>query len=394
MNVERRKICIAIVFFFSCNLLFADDSVSVRIFATKIINTFIFSPAEGSYNIYGDGLLIADCDASGIFQLNIEKDSIHVKTFENDIGKFNTIKIVSKNSPSAFKIKCVTPISTVRMYDDQLLVSLSADKSQLVLVNTVGLESYIAGVVQSESGKSNNIEYYKLQAILCRTYLLAHLSRHVAEGYEVCDDVHCQAYLSRATEKNIMNAVVSTKGLVIVDNNLNLITAAFHSNCGGQTCNSEDVWAISTTYLKAVNDPFCTQKVHSNWEQTITYDEWKAYLKSKGKKDQDSTIGEASETLMIHQANGRSVNYVDGNLKIPFKTIRIDFKLKSAFFSIERKGNNIVFKGRGYGHGVGLCQEGAMEMSKQKYSYLDILHYYYKDVSVVDLRALNYFKQE
>ncbi len=388
------KRCIVAVLLLSSNLLFSDDSVSVRIFSTKIINTFIFSPAEGSYNVYGDGLLVGSCDASGIFQMNIDKDSIHLKTFENDIGKYASVKIISKSTPSAFKIKCVAPVSTVRVYDDDLQITLTADKSQFLLVNRVGLESYIAGVVQSESGKSNNLEYYKLQTILCRTYLLAQLNRHITESFEVCDDVHCQAYLSRATEKNIKSAVASTKGLVIVDNNLNLITAAFHSNCGGQTCNSEDVWAISTTYLKTVNDAFCNQKVHSVWEKTISYDEWKTYLKSKGIKDTDTTLDKTQGTFVILQGNNRAINYVDGNFKIPLKTIRADFKLKSAFFAIEQKGNNVIFKGRGYGHGVGLCQEGAMEMSKAKYSYLDILHYYYKDVSVVDLRALNYFKQE
>jgi stage II sporulation protein D len=381
------------LFFFISNSVFSDDSVSVRIFATKTINTFIFSPIEGSYRLYGDGKLIEECDASGIFQMNMDKDSIHIKTFENDIGNYATIKIVSNTAASAFKIKCVSPLTSVRTYDDNLQVTLSPDKSQLWLINTVGLESYTAGVVQSESGKGNNIEYYKLQAILCRTYLLAHLSRHVDNGFEVCDDVHCQAYLSRATEKVIKNAVSFTKGLVIVDNDLNLITAAFHSNCGGQTCNSEDVWAISTTYLKAVNDTFCTKRIHSNWERTISYDDWKDYLKTKGKRISDSTSGQ-SEPLPFYQENNRAVNYVDGTVKIPLKTIRTDFKLKSTFFSIERKGNTIVFNGRGYGHGVGLCQEGAMEMSKLKYSYLDMLHFYYKDVSVVDLRALNYFKQE
>ncbi len=386
--------CIVVLFLLSSNLLFSDDSVSVRIFSAKVINTFIFSPAEGSYHIYGDGSLVASCDASGIFQMNIDKDSIHLKTFESDIGRYVSIKIISRTSPSAFKIKCVAPISTVRVYDDDLQIALTADKSQFILMNRVGLESYIAGVVQSESGKSNNLEYYKLQTILCRTYLLAQLNRHINEGFGVCDDVHCQAYLSRATEKNIKNAVESTKGLVIVDNNLNLITAAFHSNCGGQTCNSEDVWAISTTYLKTVNDAFCSQKVHSVWEKSISYDEWKAYLKSKGKKDVDKTMDKTQGTSIILKGNNRAINYVDGNFKIPLKTIRADFKLKSAFFAIEQKGNDIVFEGRGYGHGVGLCQEGAMEMSKAKYSYLDILHYYYKDVSVVDLRALNYFKQE
>jgi stage II sporulation protein D len=76
------------------------------------------------------------------------------------------------------------------------------------------------------------------------------------------------------------------------------------------------------------------------------------------------------------------------------KTIRADFQLKSTYFSVEQKGDMIVFNGRGYGHGVGLCQEGAMEMARLNYTYKDILNFYYKDVYLVNLNALNYFKQE
>ena len=62
--------------------------------------------------------------------------------------------------------------------------------------------------------------------------------------------------------------------------------------------------------------------------------------------------------------------------------------------SIVPRGDSVVFSGRGYGHGVGLCQEGAMRMAELKYSFKDILNFYYKDVHLVDLSALNYFKQE
>lgn len=367
--------------------------VNVRIFTTNIISTFIFSPAEGSYSIYGDGVFLMDCDATGIFQIGIEKDSIHLKTFENDIGNYATIKFVSKPEHAAFKIKCVFPLSLVRTYDDDLEVRLMPDKTQLLLINKVGLESYIAGVVQSESGKTNNREYYKMQAILCRTYLLANLNRHITEGFQVCDDVHCQVYLSRATENKVKDAVLTTQGLVIVDSDLNLITAAFHSNCGGETCNSEDVWAISTTYLKAVKDTFCIHKTNAYWERSIPLIDWQVYLKSKGKKENDS-FSKPFNTNNFNQQSGRAIYYVDGSFKLPLKTIRADFKLKSTYFSVTPKGNNIVFKGRGYGHGVGLCQEGAMQMSKSNYTYIDILHHYYKGIIVVDLTSLNYFKQE
>ena len=235
-------------FLFSIHFAGAS-TVSVRILITKVINTFIFSPLSGSYKIYGDGKLLSDSVyPSWIFQMSMSGDSILLKTFEKTIRKYTTINIFAREENSAFKIKSVQSESKVRMYDDNLDISIGPDRKQFLLINKVDLEKYIAGVVESESGTKSSMEYYKLQSILCRTYLLANINRHVAEGFQVCDDVHCQAYLSKNKEPDITKAVLDTKGLVVVDNDLTLITAAFHSNCSAQTVNSKDVWSISTSY--------------------------------------------------------------------------------------------------------------------------------------------------
>jgi stage II sporulation protein D len=360
---------------------------------TKMITTFIFSPTTGSYNVYGDGKLLENCDPSGIYQMNIEGDSIRLKTFEKNIGKFASIKMYAKGNSAAFKIKSVIPSSKVRTYDDNLEVSINRDRKQLLLINKVDLESYIAGVVESESGKKISLEYYKLQTILCRTFLLAHLNRHEAEGYEVCDDVHCQAYLNKATDYSVVEASIETQGLVVVDNDLNLIVAAFFANCGGVTCNSQDVWSLPTSYLKSVKDTFCIHSPAATWQRTIALDDWKSYLQLKHKyPPADST--KVVMPTSFNQNNGRAIYYVDNGLKIPLKTIRNDFKLRSTYFSIEQIGDSIRFNGRGYGHGVGLCQEGAMRMAELHYSYKQIINFYYRDVHLVDLNTLNYFRQE
>ncbi|HEX8517677.1 MAG TPA: SpoIID/LytB domain-containing protein [Bacteroidia bacterium] len=388
-------------FFCLCLLLFTGTLslhahvVSVRILTSRVINTFIFSPFAGTYKVIADGRLISgpsDEDAE-IFQMSISGDSILIKTFEKTIGKFSSVKFFAMEPSSAFKIKAVVPESKLRMYDENLEVMLSADKKQFLLINKVDLEKYISGVVESESGTRTSIEYYKLQSILCRTYLLANLNRHIADGYQVCDDVHCQAYLSRTKEADIANAVSATKGLVVVDSDLNLITAAFHSNCGGQTVNSQDVWSVSTSYLKSVKDTFCMKMPHAKWQRSIPVEDWKSYLQLKHKYPVDDTV-KMNNANNFFQNNGRSIYFIDKDLKIPLKVIRADFQLKSTYFSIEQKGANVIFNGRGYGHGVGLCQEGAMKMAKQKHTYKNILSYYYKDVHLVDLSALTYFRQE
>lgn len=369
------------------------STVTVRILTFKVIHSFIFSPLRGDFTLYGDDKLLADCDASGIYEMSIAGDSILLKTFEKTIGKFASLKMIARDPDGSFKIKSVNPQSKVRMYDDHLSVSLTPDKKQFLLINRVDLEKYIAGVVESEAGTASSIEYYKVQSTLCRTYLLAHLTRHVLEGFELCDDVHCQAYLSKASKAEISEAVYNTMGEVVVDGDLNLITAAFHSNCGGETCNSQDVWAVSTSYLKSVHDTFCLNQPHAHWKRSLPMEDWKAYLQLKHNYPvQDNQ--KFSNATSFNQSTMRAIYFMDKNLKIPLKSIRADFQLKSTFFSVEQKGDMIIFNGRGYGHGVGLCQEGAMEMAKRHYSYKDILNFYYKDVYIVNLNALSYFKQE
>lgn len=389
-----KKICyrIVFVFIFLANSLYSS-SINVRILTTKVITSFIFSPISGSYNVYGDGILLTDSDASGIFQMMIDGDSIVLKTFEKTIGKYASLKMSSKEPDGVFKIKSVIPESKVRTYEEDLVVGLTADKKQFLLINKVEIEKYIAGVVESESGTRTSLEYYKLQSILCRTYLLAHINRHVLEGFQVCDDVHCQAYLSRTLDTDIQKAVYETRGQVVVDNDLNLITAAFHSNCGGQTVASQDVWAVPTSYLKSVKDTFCLTQTHSRWKRSIPVEDWKAYLQLKHKYPIEDSLKFNNATTFA-QLNGRTIYFSDKDLKIPLKIIRADFQLKSTYFSVQQQGESVIFSGRGYGHGVGLCQEGAMRMANLKYSYKDILNFYYKDVHLVDLSALNYFRQE
>ena len=73
--------------------------------------------------------------------------------------------------------------------------------------------------------------------------------------------------------------------------------------------------------------------------------------------------------------------------------MRTDLKLRSTQFEIDYQENEVVFTGKGFGHGVGLCQEGAMRMSKFGYSYKDIIHYYYTDVHLIQRRMLWFFKE-
>ena len=90
----------------------------------------------------------------------------------------------------------------------------------------------------------------------------------------------------------------------------------------------------------------------------------------------------------------RRLYYSNPGFSVPLTEIRTDFNLRSTFFSISQKEANIVVRGRGFGHGVGLCQEGAMKMADLGYSYLEILKFYYSGIHLIHLDDLDFFKME
>lgn len=377
------------LFLFLSSLLLNAATVNVKILSNTKLSSIIISTLPGEYLVSGDGNIVNDSTIS-IFQLSADGDSIQLKTIERIIGKFSVIKFNSNSPATNITIKSQLPERKVRAFEGDLEISVS--NSSLKVINVTDIEHYVAGVIEAEAGTRASSEYFKLQAILCRTYALTHLRRHEGEGFHLCDQVHCQVYRNSTKNFDILNAVEATKGLVIVDSDLNLITAAFHSNCGGQTINSEDVWSLPTSYLKSVKDTFCLYEPHAKWKKKIAMKEWQGYLEEKHKySGNDSSL--LCSTVSFPQ-DDRCIFYTDRELKIPLKTIRADWGLNSTYFSIDQEKDSLVFNGRGYGHGVGLCQEGAMRMARIGHPYQDILHFYYKDVHLVNLSVLDFFKQE
>ena len=125
------------------------------------------------------------------------------------------------------------------------------DLGTLVLINISDIEKYISGVVRAEGGTGKNLEYFKTQAIIARTYMYKYFDKHTADRYNVCDNTHCQAFNGLSSDSLLNEAALETKGLVILDKDSTLIISAFHSNCGGETSSSEDVWLSGQPYLKS-----------------------------------------------------------------------------------------------------------------------------------------------
>ena len=366
------------------------ENLQIRLYAHLKINTLQLNVVSGSYKILADGNSIADSGLESTIKLTLKGDSIQLTQNDKIIGNFIYIKFVGTQNEQV-KIKLINPDRKPRVYENNL--SFSVSEKYIRIINDVVLDNYIAGVTEAEAGSRSNLEFYKVQAILARTFALTHINKHVAEGFSLCDQVHCQAYYGKPKDLTIFKAIEETKGKVVVDENLNLIVAAFHSNSGGQTANSEDVWGSKTTYLRSVTDSFSIKMPNSKWERRMLTDDWLSYLKLKHNfpTEQD----DAKSIALNFKQDQRKIFLECSNSRVPLKNIRQDLQLKSTFFSIsEINKDSVLFKGRGYGHGLGMCQEGAMRMSKSGYTYTQILNFYYKNIQIIDLHKLSFFKDE
>lgn len=341
----------------------------------------------GPLTIWVDGKKVAELTASDGLVLKSTDAGIHAKSLMLDLTAKKSI-IFRSQGGRGFRMRNMAPKTAERSYPGSL--ELSKANGNLKMVATVPLEEYVAGVVQAEAGKGHWLEYYKLQAVSCRTYALANLTKHAADGFELCDGTHCQVFKGAATDPTILQAAKATHGMVVVDANIRLIHATFHSNCGGETLNAEDVWSKPEPYLRSTVDTFCTKAPHAAWRRVIGRNEWLGYLQRKF--DVDTTDRQRVEVLTGYSPSCRDLYLCDIDPLIPLEQVRTDWKLNSAYFSIGTEQGNVVLTGRGFGHGVGLCQEGAMNMARSGASFTDILHHYYADVHLVDLSTLDFFR--
>lgn len=364
--------------------------VRIGLFWGQNITNLILTPTAGRYDLIADGKPIASLDHLVSVLVVHTKDSVIYKVGSGPELRAARLVLASGDS-SHFKVRPVSPDLSAKSFHAS--VEITSVKNSLKLVNVTSLEIYIAGVIESEVGPRAPAEYYKSQAILCRTYALSHLRRHEAEDFNLCDRVHCQVYKSRSVKNpKIIEAARYTRGQVLVDEKLELITAAFHSNCGGQTANSEDVWNKSVSYLKSVKDTFCLREPNARWVKEIPQDKWMNYLSEVcSYPTNDSNY---RQLVCSTEPKGRTVLLGDKIHSIQTKEVRNDFNLKSAYFGIRQEDLKIKLEGKGYGHGVGLCQEGAMRMARLGYSFSKILHFYYTGVNIVNLTDLDFFKAE
>jgi stage II sporulation protein D len=343
------------------------------------------SPAIGSYQVMGDDKLLFTVPAGHTADITAISGKVNIFYSGKNYAGFKKIIWKTENG-GEFKAQPSGQKPSQRIYSGELIAF--SINGHLQLVNRLDIERYVSGVIEAESGAGSELEYYKVQAVISRTYALNNRNRHADSGYEMCDGTHCQVYHGKARKEPLAEkATEATEDIVIVDHEINLITAAFHSNCGGHTVNAEVAWTKAVSYLVGRPDTFCLSMPHSRWEKTVPIEKWNAYMKQKRN---GNDLASLSDGGILGEFNPMYCH--DSTLYIPRRSMRSDFKLRSTQFEVTVKQKEVLFMGKGFGHGVGLCQEGAMRMAKLGHNYKDIIHFYYTDVHLIPRRMLWFFK--
>ncbi|MGB0933995.1 MAG: SpoIID/LytB domain-containing protein [Lishizhenia sp.] len=365
----------------SCVLfLFQAQAQTMRIGVVRshTVKKMIFSYLNGSYFVLGDTSKKATLLPNEFISLRATSNNQVELTFGvRLLGRFDSIQLLQTGKDYGLRLASVDPKLREKKYLDDFVIK--AKNGSLTIINTVQMHHYLSGVVESEGGGGKHLEYYKAQATISRTYAMDRLNRHKREGFQLCDQVHCQAYhnMQRFTPL-IDTAVLQTQNVVMKDVHGHLVDGFFHANCGGETTWSDYVWNNRIAYIKPVVDSFCVYTRQANYTTKVLKSDWRNYLVGRlGYPENDSIYGDLLYTFTQFY---RKKYYHSPEFNIKLTKIRRKFKLKSTFFSCYESGDYVIIEGRGYGHGVGLCQEGAMKMANLGYSYKQILSFYFSDI--------------
>jgi stage II sporulation protein D len=320
---------------------------------------------------------------SGDSGLRITNVQTHTVEHETDLKKavFSPDKV---RSPivveSGNKIVNVNGVSYRGMFELRNMMGM------VCVVNLVRMEDYLSSVVPSEMSYSWPDEALKAQAVAARTYAYYFMMKKNTELFDLDATTSFQVYKGIISEnEKSTEAVRKTSGVIATYQNQPIL-AFFHSTCGGKTSSSLDVWGNEDIpYLSSVSCDYCAKSPYYRWEDDISLSEIGGYIAER------YSVGKI-QGVSFGRKGGRvaevQIRHSEGLLKISgndFRAAMPEKKLKSLAFESKKKGKVLHITGRGWGHGVGMCQYGARGLAEKGRSYKDILKYYYRNISFVTM---------
>jgi stage II sporulation protein D len=277
-------------------------------------------------------------------------------------------------------------INAAASFTSQWPLRISAKGDRLWLIAELPLEDYVTAVLAGESGGFQNDEAMKAMAVTARTYAVKFRPRHEGDGFDFCDTTHCQDLRVAVTNRRARQAAEATRGELLWHRG-SLAATYYHQDCGGRTAAAREVWPdVREPYLDSKPDAYCVRGDPLRWETALSREELERALAHSeislpsgwsSVEIASRTASGRAQRLRFLLANGRDFPLSASTLRFAVGRALGWNRIRSDLFDVAMGGEKVVFRGRGAGHGVGMCQAGAHQMAREGKSYREILSFYF-----------------
>lgn len=269
-------------------------------------------------------------------------------------------------------------------------------------IEELDLDTYLYSVVQSEMGlnykasdmtssKPVPLESLKAQAVASRSYAVYRILHMGADvDYHVTSTTSSQVYKTNLNiNERVIEAVDSTSGQVVIHDG-EVACTYFYSTSGGHTEASENVWTAALPYLRGVSDDYEIDVTNcSSWTCSYTFSEIEKLFPEIGSL-RDVEIIDRSENDRVIELDIVGSKKTKTLIKNTIRTTMGASRIRSQWFDVEVGDDEVIFTGRGYGHGVGMSQNGAIGMGLEGFTYDEIINWYYTDIEILGFEKSDY----
>jgi len=341
-----------------------SERLKIRASQTRVL---IASSVKEAH-IHGSRIFVLDSLQKPLFQ--IEGD---VKVLPSSHGFHVNQTAIPGNSIELRPASGIFFVSG-KSYKGSLIISRQG--AALNLINRISVEDYLKSVVACEMDNKASLEAFKAQAIAARTYTIFHMQKNSNFDFDIGLPQSSQLYKGIEAEKLRVNqAVDATRGIVMLYHK-NIFPAFYHTVCGGSTVEAGLVWPSAIHCPPGSSCTPCRKNLSAPWKFEISKFAFKNKLRQKGLK-----FSTELRIRVFRDISTQRVLYLEINhQRLMGNQLRLIFgpqNIRSTLFWIDSRHGSLIFLGKGWGHGVGLCQHGAAQMAAEGMNYAAILANYY-----------------
>lgn len=365
------------------------ENIRVSLYSLEPPDSLSLLNSKAEFFLFFDGRKDTLSKQSTRGTVTIRNDQL---IFENEgrETQIDSLTITSVSTPT----RLVTDLYGYRYYSGSLYIKENEHKTGLSIINSVDLETYIASVVGSEMDFEEP-NALKAQAVVSRTYALWSVKRSPFREFDLRDHESNQVYVGDIPDKpHYRKAAEATSGEILTWSN-KLILAVFSSTCGGSTANNMDVWdGIDHPYLRSQQDgEACSLSPHYNWTYSINKRNLQEMVEQyygfefRQKVIEKDPSGRVQKVILIDDSDDK-ITFTGNEFRLFINQFAGPLAIRSTKYEWMQDNDIIEFKGRGLGHGVGLCQWGSRGLAQAEWQYKDILTFYFSGTKIVTLDSI------